>query len=193
MVVSLTELKKKARRGAADRRNAAHQDAFELAPAKLLDLEFPVLTSLSTRFASGFYPTQSEIDVRPLMGKLAGEGWTTCLPVVIARGEPLAFRRWYPGEPTMTGQWNIPRPSDQSPLVEPDVLLVPMLAFDRKGYRLGYGGGFYDRTLAKFRAKKTIVAIGVAYAAQVIDAVPRDDHDQPLDYIMTEKEVFRCG
>jgi 5-formyltetrahydrofolate cyclo-ligase len=73
------------------------------------------------------------------------------------------------------------------------VLLVPMMAFDRKGYRLGYGGGFYDRTLQKLRAKKRIVAIGVAYAGQQVDSVPHDRHDQVLDFIMTEREVFACG
>ena len=88
----------------------------------------------------------------PLLGQLAGEGWTTALPIVIARlGTPLEFRRWMPGEPTMPGKWDIPRPPEEAPLVKPDVLLVPLLAFDRKGYRLGYGGGFYDRTLEMLR------------------------------------------
>ena len=142
---------------------------------------------------SAFFPYQSEIDTRPLLGKLAGEGWTTALPIVIALGEPLIFRRWLSGEPTVPGVWGIPRPMDASPLVEPDVLLVPLMAFDRQGYRLGYGGGFYDRTLEMLRSQKSIIAIGVAYGAQEVDAVPHADHDQALDFIMTEKEVFACG
>jgi len=77
--------------------------------------------------------------------------------------------------------------------IPPDVLLVPMLAFDRQGYRLGYGGGFYDRTLEKLRAFKKVWAVGVAYAAQEVDAVPRGAHDAPLDYVMTEQEIFACG
>jgi 5-formyltetrahydrofolate cyclo-ligase len=153
----------------------------------------PVEARGGCHILSAFHPTQSEIDVRPLLGKLAGEGWTPCLPVVLGKGLPLEFRRWYPGEALVLGKWGILRPADDAPVVEPDVLLVPLLAFDRQGYRLGYGGGFYDRTLEKLRGMKKVVAIGVAYAAQEIDAVPRDGHDQRLDYIMTEKGVFACG
>jgi 5-formyltetrahydrofolate cyclo-ligase len=82
---------------------------------------------------------------------------------------------------------------DSAPEVLPDVLLVPMLAFDRKGFRLGYGGGFYDRTLEKLRELKTVVAIGVAYHAQMVDEVPVGIHDAPLDYVMTEQETFACA
>jgi 5-formyltetrahydrofolate cyclo-ligase len=97
---------------------------------------------------SGFVPFADEIDVLPLMARLAGEGWRTALPVVVGRDKPLVFRAWAPGEPTSAGAWSIPVPPDSAPEVEPDVLLVPMLAFDGAGFRLGYGGGFYDRTLA---------------------------------------------
>ena len=90
----------------------------------------------------------------------------------------------------MPGMWDIPVPAETAPEVLPDVLLVPMLAFDAQGYRLGYGGGFYDRTLEKLRALKPVVAIGVAYAAQEVTEVPHGDHDQPLDLIMTEKGPF---
>jgi 5-formyltetrahydrofolate cyclo-ligase len=91
------------------------------------------------------------------------------------------------------GVWNIPVPPETSPELLPDVLLVPMLAFDRNGYRLGYGGGFYDRTLVKLRAIKPVVAIGVAYSAQEVPEVPRAPFDQPLDWIMTERETLKCG
>ncbi len=115
----------------------------------------------------------------------------TCLPIVLGHGLPLEFRRWYPGEPTQPGMWKIPRPLPDAELVVPDVLLVPMLAFDRHGYRLGYGGGFYDRTLDQLRAKKNVIAIGVAYAGQEVDAVPRGPHDQPLDYVLTEQGLIQ--
>ncbi len=174
-------------------RLAAHATLADDAPLALLNHLFPTKTETARSTVSGFFPYKSEIDTRPLLGRLAGEGWMTCLPIVIAKGEPLEFRRWLPGEPTVRGVWDIPRPPDTSPLVEPDVLLVPLMAFDRKGYRLGYGGGFYDRTLALLRNRKPVVAIGVAYAAQEVDRVPHDDHDQPMDYVMTEKEVFACG
>jgi 5-formyltetrahydrofolate cyclo-ligase len=159
----------------------------------LAALEFPVKPVAGASIVSAFYPYRSEIDTRPLLGKLAGDGWTTSLPIIIGAGLPLVFRRWLPGEPTVPGDMNIPRPPDEAPEVEPDVLIVPMLAFDAKGYRLGYGGGFYDRTLALLRGKKKIIAIGAAYSAQQVDEVPHDDHDQALDYVITERGVLTCG
>lgn len=136
---------------------------------------------------SGFMPFGDEIDVMPLIGRLAREGWRTAMPVVEGRGLPLVFRMWMPGEPTVPGVWSIPVPLAHAPAVEPDVLLVPMLAFDRSGHRLGYGGGFYDRTLARLRAMKPVVAVGVAYAGQEARELPGADHDQPVDWILTEE------
>jgi 5-formyltetrahydrofolate cyclo-ligase len=189
----LTEIKATARKSAAKVRTSAHNIQKDDAPLALAGCIFPVQPFADRKIVSAFYPYKSEIDTRPLLGRLAGEGWTTCLPIVIALGEPLIFRRWMPGQPTVPGMWDIPQPTDDSPLIEPDVLLVPMMAFDRYGFRLGYGGGFYDRTLQELRAKKSIVAIGVAYAAQEVDSVPHDAHDQPLDYVLTEKGCFACG
>jgi 5-formyltetrahydrofolate cyclo-ligase len=191
--MSLKSEKALARASAAFARDAAHKAGAVEAAMALASHAFPVGATTSRKIVSGFFPYQSEIDVRPLLGRLAGEGWMTSLPVVIAKNTPLEFRRWYVGEPTIPGKWNIPRPPDDAEIVDPDVLLVPMLAFDRAGYRLGYGGGFYDRTLAKLRGMKPIVAIGVAYAPQEVPNVARDELDQPLDYIMTEKDVIRCG
>lgn len=190
---SLVDIKKAARKSATTKRLVAHDAAKDMAPLALAAHPFPLKPVAGRSIISGFFPYQSEIDTRPLLGRLAGEGWTTALPIVIANGQPLEFRRWLPGEPTVPGKWDIPRPPETSPLVKPDVLLVPMLAFDRAGYRLGYGGGFYDRTLELLRKEKPVVAIGVAYAAQDVDSVPHDDHDQKLDFIMTEKELIRCG
>jgi 5-formyltetrahydrofolate cyclo-ligase len=192
MDATLTQIKAQARKDATKARRVAHEVVKYEAPLLLASHLFPVTPKLGACVVSAFFPYQSEIDTRPLLGKLAGEGWTTCLPIVIAPGQPLMFRRWMPGEPTLPGVWNIPRPSDAAEEVEPDVLMVPMLAFDRKGYRLGYGGGFYDRTLEMLRKKKTIVAIGVAYAAQELSSVPHGAHDQILDFIMTEKGVIAC-
>ena len=141
---------------------------------------------------SGFTPFRDEISVLPLMDTLAGAGFTLALPVVIAKGEPLIFRRYRPGDLLVPGRWDILAPPETATELLPDLLLVPLLAFDRQGHRLGYGGGFYDRTLAKLRALKPITAIGVAYAAQEVGAVPRAPYDQPLDWIMTEVESFAC-
>ncbi len=189
----LAPLKKAARAEAMTRRNAAHDRLKEHAAERLMVHPFPVTPQSGRSTVSAFYPYQSEIDTRPLLGKLAGEGWTTALPVVLALGQPLEFRHWLPGSPTIPGKWDIPRPPEDAPLVEPDVLLVPLLAFDRRGYRLGYGGGFYDRTLEKLRAKKSVVAIGIAYAVQEVDSVIHDAHDQLLNYVMTEQELMTCG
>jgi 5-formyltetrahydrofolate cyclo-ligase len=190
-MTELKDIKAEARKAAAKARKAAHDLVKDEAPLQLAAHGFPLQPTSVCKIVSAFFPYKSEIDARSLLGKLAGEGWTTCLPIVIALGEPLIFRRWFPGEPTEPGVWGIPRPTDDAALLEPDVLLVPLMAFDRKGYRLGYGGGFYDRTLEVLRAKKSIVAIGIAYAAQEVGHVPRGPHDQPLDYVMTEREVFK--
>jgi 5-formyltetrahydrofolate cyclo-ligase len=191
-MTDLKDLKAEARKVAAKLRKAAHDQLQDLAPSQLASHTFPLQPSPRCKVVSAFYPYKSEIDTRPLLGKLAGEGWTTCLPIVVALGEPLIFRRWMPGQPTTPGVWDIPQPTDDSALVEPDVLLVPMMAFDAQGYRLGYGGGFYDRTLDMLRAKKTITAIGVAYAAQEVEAVAHNHHDQKMDFILTEKGFCSC-
>ena len=192
-VMDLVQIKKEARVAAIAARLSAHNAWKDRAPLALAARPFPFEARAGFNVVSAFHPYQSEIDTRLLLGKLAGEGWTTCLPVVLGKGLPLEFRRWLPGEPLVKGVWGIERPPDTSPLVEPDVLIIPLLAFDRKGYRLGYGGGFYDRTLEKIRILKNIVAVGVGYSGQEVEAVPHGAHDQPLDYMMTEKEIFKCG
>ncbi len=191
--MNLIEQKAVARKQATTVRKAAHLALAETAPNLLASQRFPVALHAGHTVVSGFFPFRSEIDTRPLLGRLAGEGWTTCLPIVLAEGLPLEFRRWMPGEPTIKNVMNIDRPSEDSPVVEPDVLIVPLLSFDRQGYRLGYGGGFYDRTLAKLRAKKTVIAIGAAYSAQQVEHVLHGDYDQPLDYVLTENELIKCG
>jgi 5-formyltetrahydrofolate cyclo-ligase len=185
------ETKKQARTAASAVRKLAHAELSETAPLLLAGHKFPIQAKIGQQIISGFYPYQTEIDTRPLLGKLAGEGWTTCLPIVLGEGLPLEFRKWLPGEPTIAGVWGIPRPPDTAIELEPDVLIIPLLAFDRKGFRLGYGGGFYDRTLEKLRTRKKIVAIGVGYAAQEIAEIPVGPHDQPLDYVMTEREILK--
>jgi 5-formyltetrahydrofolate cyclo-ligase len=189
-VSDLSDIKKLSRTMATAKRKAAHANARETAPLLLASHVFPVDLKAGQQVVSAFYPYQSEIDTRPLLGKLAGDGWTTCLPIVMGQGLPLIFRRWAPGSPTVAGVWGIPRPPDDAEEIEPDVLIIPLLSFDRRGYRLGYGGGFYDRTLEKLRTRKNIIAIGVGYAAQEVDHVPVGEHDQPLDYVMTEIEVI---
>jgi len=188
--MDLAEIKKEARREAARRRSEAHAVLKEVAGEALAARGLPV--SAKPGIVSGFMPYKSEISTIALLNRLRREGWVTALPVVLGTGLPLEFRSWAPGDKLVPGVWDIPIP-ERNDVVLPDVLLVPGLAFDPAGYRLGYGGGFYDRSLAKLRKLKTVVAIGVGYQAQMVDRVPRADYDQPLDFIMTEKETIACG
>lgn len=192
-LADLVEQKRKARAASIKKRAEAHAGSAEAAGLILAQRGIPVDHRMGRRIASGFLPYKSEISVVPLMAKLISAGWTTALPVVIAKGEPLVFRGWAPGEPTIPGVWDIPIPPESAEDVFPDLLLIPMLAFDRRGYRLGYGGGFYDRTLEMLRKMKPVTAIGVAYAAQEMSEVPHAAYDQPLDWIMTERESFQIA
>ena len=187
------QIKADFRKKAAIIRRTAHEVLAQSAPLLLAAQPFPATPRSGFNRVSAFFPFRSEIDSRPLLGRLAGEGWTTALPVIRGPGLPLGFRRWLPGQPTVKGAMDIESPAETEPEIEPDVLIVPLLAFDKRGFRLGYGGGYYDRTLAMLRAKKKIIAIGAAYSAQQVDSVPHDAHDQPLDYVMTERTVITCG
>ncbi|WP_421693998.1 5-formyltetrahydrofolate cyclo-ligase [Aestuariivirga sp.] len=191
--MDIAEVKRKARSAASKRRAEAHDQLKDTAGVALAGRGLPAGLHLQTGIVSGFIPYKSEITTVPMMNRLRRQGWETCLPIVIAQEQPLIFRAWAPGDPLVPGVWDIPMPPETAPEVLPDVLLVPMLSFDRRGYRLGYGGGFYDRTLEKLRALKKVVAIGVAYSAQMVDEVPIGIHDAPLDYVMTEQETFACG
>ena len=162
----------------------ARQRATEMLAARGLPFEFP-----KGAVVSGFAPMRSEINPVPLMHKLADQGARLALPVVIGRGRPLVFRAWAFHEPLGAGVWGIREPHADAPEVLPDIVLVPLAAFDRAGHRLGYGARYYDLTLEALRARKKIVAVGVAYASQQIDAVPTEPHDQALDYVLTEAGV----
>lgn len=138
----------------------------------------------------GYWPINDEIDVRPLMNTLVDRGHGVAMPVVLNRQKPMRFRQWYPGMVMQPGRFGIPTPPDTFPEVKPDVVLVPLLAFDRQGYRLGRGSGFYDHTLELLRATGKIVAIGIAFSGQEVPSVPRDAFDQRLDWIVTEHYAF---
>jgi 5-formyltetrahydrofolate cyclo-ligase len=182
--------KRRCRKAASEARARAHAEAGATAGPELAGIGLDFL-GMEPAIVSGFRPFADEVDVLPLMARLAGTGWRTALPVVVGRDKPLVFRAWAPGEPTVAGAWSIQVPPDSEPEVEPDVLLVPMLAFDGAGFRLGYGGGFYDRTLSRLRAVKPVIAVGVAFAAQEMAQVPREAHDEPLDWILTEHGARR--
>lgn len=135
---------------------------------------------------SGFWATRSEISTVPLLTALVEQGHAVGLPVMQGRGKPLRFRRWTPGAALVPGPFSIPVPEDSAESVVPSLVIVPLLAFDSAGYRLGYGGGYYDRTLAELRGAGSVLAVGIAFAAQEVAAVPRESFDQPLDWIVTD-------
>jgi 5-formyltetrahydrofolate cyclo-ligase len=139
---------------------------------------------------SGYSPIRSEIDLMPLLRALAAQGARLALPAVMARGKSLAFRAWLPDDRLMLGPLGIPEPSPAAAEVIPDIMLVPLAAFDRAGHRIGYGAGHYDFTLAHLRKTKAIAAIGVAFAVQEIALVPALQHDVALNYVLTETRVF---
>jgi 5-formyltetrahydrofolate cyclo-ligase len=139
---------------------------------------------------SGFWPIKDEIDIRPLLAELFNTGCQLVLPVVQGRGQPLVFRAWRPGDALEAGVFGTLQPSARRETLEPDALIVPLLACDRDGWRLGYGGGFYDRTLKRLRARRKVTAVGVGFDAQLVDDVPHGADDQRLDWLLTDKRAY---
>lgn len=140
---------------------------------------------------AGYWPMAGEMDVRPVLVLLDRVGCLTALPEVVEKNRPLRFRAWVPGEDLIEGAHGTAHPLVSAPLMRPDVVLVPLLSFDRAGCRLGWGGGYYDRTLEALRKSGNTVAVGAAYSAQEVDAVPHDALDQALDWVITEKEAIK--
>jgi 5-formyltetrahydrofolate cyclo-ligase len=181
--------KKRVRLEATSRRDAMPSDTRRTASEALAARQFPREIAPGT-IVSGFMPMRSEINPLPLMRKLLDAGATLALPAIAGRGKPLIMRVWQWGEPLLPGLWGIREPKPQAPEVEPDILLVPLLAFDRTGHRIGYGAGYYDSTIAQLRGRKAITAIGLAFAAQEIPAVPVTERDARLDIVLTEREAI---
>jgi 5-formyltetrahydrofolate cyclo-ligase len=177
----MTDAKAQARATAFARRAAAFAAGQGQAAAILAE----VLRADAGRILSGYMPMRSEIDPLPAMAAHQGP---VAVPVIEGKGLPLRFRAWTPGARMVEGAFKALIPAEGDWLV-PEVLIVPLLAFDARGYRLGYGGGFYDRTLAGLRAQGPVRALGFAFAAQEVEALPTDAFDQPLDAVVTEKGV----
>ncbi|WP_420549716.1 5-formyltetrahydrofolate cyclo-ligase [Curvivirga sp.] len=191
MSLPLAEVKQAARKAASKiRKEVAAQDDGSASLEIFAQLQEAGLFK-DGLVISGFLPIGSEIDTRPILEKCRELGMVISLPCVEAVDAPLTFRKWHPDDELVKESFGTMAPAPSAEEVQPDIILSPMLAFDREGFRLGYGGGFYDRSLEKLRKVKSTVAIGVAYAGQEIDAVPHDHLDQPLDMVVTEKEVIR--
>lgn len=136
-----------------------------------------------------YWPFRAEFAIRPLMRELHKRGGHPALPAVVERNAPLEFRSWYPGVTMQDGAYGIPEPLETNS-VTPDVLIIPLVGFDNDGYRLGYGGGYYDRTISAFRQQPTL--IGVGYELSRLDSIQPQPHDIPMDYIVTEAGVTNC-
>jgi 5-formyltetrahydrofolate cyclo-ligase len=188
---SILAAKAELRRTALQRRDELDPEmraaAAQAIAAHNLPLDLPPGVAVS-----GFSPIRSEINPMPLMRRLANAGAHLALPAIVARGKPLSFRGWNFGQELQRGQWGIREPKSDAPELHPDLVIAPLAAFDRQGNRLGYGGGYYDLTITTLRAMKRIVAVGIAYAMQEVDAVPALSHDAPLDLVLTEREVIDC-
>jgi len=183
-VTKLDEIKAEARKAAFARRKAAHEAAGPGASGHLSE----VLAGYRGVPLSGYMPIRTEIDPLPAMEEAAAHG-PVGVPVIRGAGLPLEFSRWEPGCALKEGPFGALVP-DVDDVFEPEILIVPLVAFDRTGGRLGYGGGFYDRTLERLRARRATLAIGFAYAAQEAEILPLEPTDQPLDMIVTEAGVI---
>jgi 5-formyltetrahydrofolate cyclo-ligase len=164
-----------AQREVAAQRLAARALPFDIAPGMIV---------------AGYVPMRSEIDPRPLLQKFAARGARLALPAIVTRDAPLIFRSWRIDDELERGPFGTLQPADSAAPLQPDIVLVPLAAFDRRGHRIGYGGGYYDRTLQKLRAAATIVAAGVAFAMQEVETIPASPHDALLDIVLTDIETI---
>ncbi len=185
---TISEQKAELRNKALARRDALPAEMRAAAAEMIAARAFPL--PVAGTIVSGFMPLKSEINPLPLMRRLADAGAKLALPAIQGRGLPLIMRAYAFGDEFARGQWGIREPKPQAPEVAPDILIVPLACFDRAGHRIGYGAGYYDMTIRALRARKQIVAVGIAFAAQEIPRVPATDRDERLDLVLTEREVI---
>lgn len=190
---SATE-KSRLRAEAIARRDTLPADQRQAAAEVIAARQFPLPIRTGT-IVSGFMPLKSEINPLPLMRELAGQGARLALPAIAGRGQPLVMREWTWGEPLIAGVWGIREPQPQAPAVDPDIVLAPLLAFDRAGHRLGYGGGYYDRSFAflkeQLRPTEPLL-VGIAYDFQELPGIAPERWDVSLDFIATDHELIDC-
>jgi 5-formyltetrahydrofolate cyclo-ligase len=186
----LSRLKDAVRKAALARRDALDPASRVAAGARLADL-VGGLAIPPGALVSGFWPIRSEIDPRPAMERLAARGHPLALPVIVDEGTRLIFRRWRAGDRLVVAGFGLSEPGPEAEEVAPDVLLVPLAAFDRQGDRIGYGRGYYDRAIARLEAERPRLKIGVAFSVQEAERVPTEPHDRRLDLILTEAGPVR--
>ena len=193
-MISLADQKRKLRSIAIERRTKLAASVNMDRAAKLLELNFLSFFKPTQKVSIGVYwPFRQEIDVIPLLCQLDKIGCHCLLPAVTGRNMPLQFRSWKPGDNLVTSRFGTLEPPLDRSIATPDIIITPLLAYDSAGYRLGFGGGYYDRTLAELRGRSDILAIGAAFESQQIDRVPHDKLDQRLDAVVTEKRVLQIS
>jgi len=171
---------------------AAILDSTRSGAAKAVADHFADAVALqSTQCVAGYWRIKDEMDCQPILIRLMDSGQPVCLPVVMGDGEPIEFRLWEDGTPLYEAGFGTLAPSELAPRVVPDIVIMPLLGFDARGTRLGYGGGYYDRTLEHLSTRPLLV--GLAFAAQEMDNIPHEAHDVPLDLVVTEKGIRRFG
>jgi 5-formyltetrahydrofolate cyclo-ligase len=187
----LASIKAELRSAALERRDAMAPEARAAAAEAVAARPLPVALKPGA-IVSAYSPIRSEINPVPLMRRFADAGASLALPAIAGRGKPLIMRAWAFGAPLVRGQWGIREPGPDAGEVHPDIMIVPLAAFDRRGHRIGYGAGYYDMTINALRAHKPVVAIGIAYALQEVSEVPTHDRDARLDLVLTEAEIIHC-
>jgi 5-formyltetrahydrofolate cyclo-ligase len=191
---SPTEPEKPRLRREALGRRAAESAGNGMAAGELVRTHgLALIASIAGGNVSGYLPIRDELTPLPLMQGLLGTGRHLCLPVIETKWAPLTFRAWQPGDKLVAAGFGLKEPAPEAELMLPDILLVPLAAFDAQGYRIGYGGGYYDRTLELYRASRRVTAIGIAYDGQEVPAFTHEPHDQRLDFILTPSGVRSFG
>ena len=188
--VNLIAEKKQLRNTAEKRRQFLFQSKGIYASKRLAKNFCNTWSPANGSIISAFWPFRTELDVRPLINHLFGLGYTIALPEITSKYEPLIFREWNPGQNLIKDNFGVMCLPKTAKIKKPDWLLVPLLAFDKNGFRLGYGGGFYDITLKSLREEKNIFAVGVGFEGQMIERVPYARHDIRLNAVLTEGAVF---
>ncbi len=192
MALSVDEQKKSFRVTAKATRLQAFNDqpnaGTQIAATICQDLHLPANSKVSV-----FWPLAEELDTLPLLNGLHAAGHQVLLPIMQGAGKSLLFGSWAPDDKLVEAAFKTLEPSPEQPRMTPDVMLCPLLAFDRKGYRMGYGGGFYDRSIAQIKTQGELLTIGIAFAAQEVDAIITGEFDEPLNMIVTEQEVIRIN
>ena len=187
--LSIDQRKKEIRQAVFARRDALPAAERQAAAEAIAARAFPLPIQPGV-IVSGFSPIRTEINPMPLLRRLEAAGASLALPVVAGKGRPLIMRAYKFGQELNAGVWGIREPKDDAREVDPDILIVPLAAFDRRGNRIGHGAGYYDMTIARLRAIKPITAVGIAYAAQQVAEVPVTERDERLDLVLTERDVF---